>query len=773
MTLSLEDGLAQFNISLAQSSSTVDVYSCELRESLVTQFDEAQAAILQEKRKDRRILLLSQPPLEQGPTQNWSNLGPISLKEVASKVNHIWEDRILLVKAVRSPFQLSTGLFTLVEDEHRASVPLSLWNYLPVESNDEYSGASLNSEFPEGSFLAIANPLMVPNRLFDGAANESSGVMLRCDNPDCVRVFDSKEAWETARINGLLNAVQVQSSKASPPASLLKELGNAAFVKKKDNALALRYYKQALAVASASEPPETDIIISCLGNMSETYLNLGRYEEAEDCSRRILSEYDGNHFKAKFRLSRALLAQNKPEETKDILTQLRMDYPKNTSSLQGVLGECLQAIMEAKGKYNYKKMLGEAYLSPILPFHANFVSSQVNLGASITRPWDRESYRGVLANEDISEGTLLTASSAFAFAYQQGNQSSNSSARKKHQYEVSHVHQAVNAIRRNPKHAAAFYRLEAGGQMPKSSQDCERSAVDLPRIRSILESNRFGVDINSPSSPFTLKTSQEDDEEYVGVGLWLDVSMYNHSCTPNCTWAQIGNHMFVYACKDVKKGEELCIGYVHPALSYLDRKERFAKWSGGMGFECACEWCSWMRTSPSQFQEMNEEVKLAQMRMGSGYFSSFDELLSPSRRVEIRAAHADVPKRFQQTVYNVCMLEALQAASSADRERALVAVKEAAALGYAIRGGLRQETRVQDLVVLSAAHMTCNQDKEAQEALDTLCNFQVVLPPLKEFQNLVMTKSVQIWQPYQTEPFIMRWSGIIKKVWQQRSKQLK
>ena len=115
MTLSLEDGLAQFNISLAQSSSTVDVYSCELRESLVTQFDEAQAAILQEKRKDRRILLLSQPPLEQGPTQNWSNLGPISLKEVASKVNHIWEDRILLVKAVRSPFQLSTGLFTLVE----------------------------------------------------------------------------------------------------------------------------------------------------------------------------------------------------------------------------------------------------------------------------------------------------------------------------------------------------------------------------------------------------------------------------------------------------------------------------------------------------------------------------------------------------------------------------------------------------------------------------------------------------------------------------------
>jgi hypothetical protein len=170
---------------------------------------------------------------------------------------------------------------------------------------------------------------------------------------------------------------------------------------------------------------------------------------------------------------------------------------------------------------------------------------------------------------------------------------------------------------------------------------------------------------------------------------------------------------------------------------------------------------------------MNEEVKMAQMRMGSGEkFSSIDELITDSRRAVIGAAHKDVPLRFQHTVYNLSMMEALQAANAADRRAAMEAVKTATELGYAIRGGLRQETRVQDLCCLAAAHMSCNDDKQAQAALEELVKHQVILPSLTEFQNVVLMSSMQIWDPYQSEQFMKRWAIMIKKIWEQRSKQL-
>jgi tetratricopeptide (TPR) repeat protein len=788
---SLEKSVAQLYLGGGcgdTSTLSKEVYSVSLlmENDAEDNFDRTKSKLAKKKRKDRQIWL-GKPVVEQTSTEQGGGGGgsvaaallllepSITLTDIATKVNHVWKDRILFVQTIRAPFQQSTGLYTLVQEESTTIIPLSLWNYLPLDGKDEFSGGSLDSELPKDSYLALVNPVMVPNRIWESKTKNT--VMLRCDNPQCIRIFGSKGEWEHAKAEKSIMAPisLVPTDEGAPSAAQWKDQGNEAFVKKKNVTLAMRYYKQALATATSTQPPQTDIAISCLGNLAETCLKSGRSEEAEGYARRILSDYDPKHFKSQFRLARALIPQNKLEEAKEIIMQLRKDEPKNAASLQPILGECLQAIMETKGKYNLKKMLGEASLSPVLPFHANYVSPQVGLGVSVVRASDGETYRGVLATDDIAEGTLLTASQAFAFAYQQKNSSSNSSARKKHLYEVSQVHQAVTTLQKNPSEAAAFYRLEAGGEVPNAT-DLSTSDINLPKIRSILESNRFGVDVNSPASPFTLKSpssQEDDDEDYVAVGLWLDVSMYNHSCTPNCTWAQIGNHMFVYACKDVKKGEELCIGYVHPALSYQDREERFAKWSGGKGFACSCEWCHWMRTSPTRYHQMNEEVKMAQMRMGSGEkFSSIDELITDSRRAVIGAAHKDVPLRFQHTVYNLSMMEALQAANAADRRAAMEAVKTATELGYAIRGGLRQETRVQDLCCLAAAHMSCNDDKQAQAALEELVKHQVILPSLTEFQNVVLMSSMQIWDPYQSEQFMKRWAIMIKKIWEQRSKQL-
>ena len=109
------------------------------------------------------------------------------------------------------------------------------------------------------------------------------------------------------------------------------------------------------------------------------------------------------------------------------------------------------------------------------------------------------------------------------------------------------------------------------------------------------------------------------------------------------------------------------------------------------------------------------------------------------------------------------MMEALQLATRGeDRQSALESVKAATQLGYAIRGGLRQETRVQDLCCMAAAYMTCNEDAQAKAALEALVQHQFVLPSLTEFQTFVMMSSMPIWNQYQTEPFMQRWATINK-----------
>eukprot|EP00980_Cylindrotheca_fusiformis_P009763 scaffold2153_cov131-Cylindrotheca_fusiformis.AAC.6 len=860
MTSSLEESLGELNIvgnkeendtnnKKQTGASTEMVYSVSSlsnssnnnNKAMEDLFDRIQSTWIKKKKKDRQ-LWLQRPIVEQvgktlsenvNTTTASKGISPLSLKEMVTKVHQQWTNRILFLKTIRKPFQQATGLMTLIiqeeeEEEEREGkssegesttsivLPLALWNYLPLDGNDSLtsSSASLEKILPVNSYIALLHPLLVPNTLWD---NKKDSIMIRCDNPETVRIFNCKEEWEMAQQQLMDNAESSSffstprnrnGSLAAEAAVKLKDLGNDAFGKK-DLILAMRYYKRAVDACCNSNSSNTSdddeekkkLTISCLGNLAETCLQLGYYQEAEQHARTILQpKYDPNHFKAKFCLARALIRlnhhhhQGAADEAKTILMDLRTQHPEHAASVQPILGECLQVIMESKkGRYNLSKMLGEESLSPVLPsFHANYVSPKVELGVdNITRKSDGGTYRGVLAKEDIIEGTLLTASKAFAFSYQNKKQQQqqypyHQRSNKQHLYEVSQVHQAVSKLRKcSHTEVEAFYRLEAGGEVPTDTVNSNNGGdsklvVDLPKIRSILESNRFGVDISNPASPFVLKVPPTDGEdggedEFVGVGLWLDVSMYNHSCTPNCTWAQIGDHMFVYACKDIPKGNELCISYVHPALSYKDRVEKFAKWSGGKGFVCGCEWCHWLRTSPPILREMNEEVKMAQMRMGSGVgVSSIDDLISIANRDSIRKAHEGFPLQFQQTIYNICMMEALQAANTAhDRHAARDAVKAATELGYAIRGGLRQETRIQDLCCLAAAHMTCDEDEEAEAALREFVKYQLILPSLTDFQNAVLLSSIQIWNPYQGEDFMKRFASLIQKIWQQRSKELK
>ncbi|CAE7381350.1 set5 [Symbiodinium sp. CCMP2592] len=68
--------------------------------------------------------------------------------------------------------------------------------------------------------------------------------------------------------------------------------------------------------------------------------------------------------------------------------------------------------------------------------------------------------------------------------------------------------------------------------------------------------------------------------------LCLSVSRINHSCWPNCEqfWDEQLFREKIFACKDIKKGEELCISYVEPYLLAEERDDIFRR---RYAFECA------------------------------------------------------------------------------------------------------------------------------------------------------------------------------------------
>ncbi|KAG2374544.1 hypothetical protein C9374_010563 [Naegleria lovaniensis] len=128
---------------------------------------------------------------------------------------------------------------------------------------------------------------------------------------------------------------------------------------------------------------------------------------------------------------------------------------------------------------------------------------------------------------------------------------------------------------------------------------------------SLIINNFFTTSIRSPNtvySPFFIPISHSDREDHtenscadfreIGTGLFPMVSMFDHSCSPNCSFQTFddlksnmsysGNVIYVQTVKKVKKGEELCISYIDimNPTSIRRRELWYSKY-----FVCKCSRC--------------------------------------------------------------------------------------------------------------------------------------------------------------------------------------
>eukprot|EP00002_Diphylleia_rotans_P009789 TRINITY_DN2013_c0_g1_i1.p1 TRINITY_DN2013_c0_g1~~TRINITY_DN2013_c0_g1_i1.p1 ORF type:complete len:547 (+),score=83.74 TRINITY_DN2013_c0_g1_i1:19-1659(+) len=80
------------------------------------------------------------------------------------------------------------------------------------------------------------------------------------------------------------------------------------------------------------------------------------------------------------------------------------------------------------------------------------------------------------------------------------------------------------------------------------------------------------------------------DEEMrtVGIGLYPQIALMNHSCEPNCVAVFDGTTVSVRALKDIQQGQELTLSYIEIAQTTAERKAHLAE---NFFFSCSCSRC--------------------------------------------------------------------------------------------------------------------------------------------------------------------------------------
>ncbi|KAL0256272.1 Histone-lysine N-methyltransferase set-6 [Diplodia seriata] len=83
---------------------------------------------------------------------------------------------------------------------------------------------------------------------------------------------------------------------------------------------------------------------------------------------------------------------------------------------------------------------------------------------------------------------------------------------------------------------------------------------------------------------FGIRSLDDEGAEFFGYGVWTSASYFNHSCSPNVEKKRVGRAWHFTACRDVRKGEELCITYLSGEERALNTDARRKLLADSWGF---------------------------------------------------------------------------------------------------------------------------------------------------------------------------------------------
>lgn len=720
------------------------------------------------------------PHVQHGPAPLISSLKQTTLREVAKKVNCIHEDKVLFLQTIWDAHRI-VGTNLLVQDDAGDCVLLSVYNLVPPQEDP-------NDFIPKGTYFCLLCPYMK-----NSCDDPTKTLLLRTDNPECLRLFHTRREWLAAK-----KGKKLVDTKGLDP-DTLKQQGNQAFGQERYETAA-RCYSRALDCKMEDQ----QLKLACLGNLAEVRLRQELWEAAERNAKAAL-EIDPTHSKSRFRLATALIRLHKIEEATKLMKEGQQDKSKAIVQLKNQLKELSQ---ESKGIYNLKKIHDEASNRPgqaLTSLHANYTSPSINKGVSIPKHDNSFTYRGTLATKDIPANTLISCSKALVFCSQDPNlpMDVDIDPYKKSMLKGAYMaleNQLILLLHQRPELREKVSSLDSGYEDPNISTNNNTNAqkkktikIDIDKIRGIVQSNTFGISDTDDVEQTWEKVKQQqksgkpnhksnDNKAFAckGSGFWWSESFFNHSCTPNCTWKQMGDLMLVWTTRPVKANEELSISYCSNDLSYADRSSKFANWiENGLGFECACDWCHSIRNNP-EHKALEERAHNAfhvaaclvvSSQGGIEMAAAAERALPSAERKSMMEQFAQLPSLGMQ--HNACanlwVMEGDVRAHQGNPQGALEAYQKAADIKYAVRGACPSSMgRAKDLWRLVGASMACDQKTQALEHLKGVYKeiFRECYVPHKQavFKGLTLHYAMPWWHDNPTKKQVAAMEELVSKV---------
>lgn len=131
----------------------------------------------------------------------------------------------------------------------------------------------------------------------------------------------------------------------------------------------------------------------------------------------------------------------------------------------------------------------------------------------------------------------------------------------------------VFAVRNSPIHGRGVFAVR------KIAADTLVVEYEGERVTAKQAAKRHGADPNNPHHTFFF--SLENGKMIDGGAQGNDARWINHACAPNCEAREESGRVFIYALRDIGRGEELNYDY---GLIVEDRHTKAVK----RAYECRC-----------------------------------------------------------------------------------------------------------------------------------------------------------------------------------------
>ena len=137
---------------------------------------------------------------------------------------------------------------------------------------------------------------------------------------------------------------------------------------------------------------------------------------------------------------------------------------------------------------------------------------------------------------------------------------------------------------KDPAARKVFMRLCA----PSKTSNNEAKKDKLRNLLGHITSAELDLDGIFSRIDFNVFTIQDTEMKALGIGVYIQAAMINHSCCPNCIQTFVNNKLYIRSIREIKEGEEITIAYIDVAKPTWYRQMMLKEM---YKFTCSCTSC--------------------------------------------------------------------------------------------------------------------------------------------------------------------------------------